>query len=87
MGFDFWQGEEIFPLYRESRPTLGPTQPPLLCLLGAVFQGSKLTGSVKLTTNHPVLKLRMLERYLLSSPGLHGIVLNCIIKYRDNFKV
>jgi hypothetical protein len=34
-GFDSWQGREIF-LFAMSRRDLGPTQPPVLCVLGAI---------------------------------------------------
>jgi hypothetical protein len=33
---------------------------------------------------HIVLRLRILELYLHSPVCFHGIVVNCIIKYRDN---
>jgi hypothetical protein len=32
-----------------------------------------------------VPRLRMVELYLHFSIGLHGVVLNYIVKYRDNF--
>jgi hypothetical protein len=43
---------------------------------------------VKLTTDlHLVQRPRMVDLYLQTLMCLHGIVLNYIIKYRDNFTI
>jgi hypothetical protein len=53
-GFDPRQGQRIFPLTSASRPALGPTQPPIQWLPGALSPGVKRGRGVMLTT-HPLL--------------------------------
>jgi len=43
-GFDSWQGYVLFIFATASRPVLGPTQPPIGSVLGALYLGSKLAG-------------------------------------------
>jgi hypothetical protein len=52
--FDPWQGQTIFPLPSVSRPTLGPTQPPVQWIPGILSPGVKRGRGVMLTT-HPHL--------------------------------
>jgi hypothetical protein len=51
MGFDPRQRQRIFPLPTASRPALGPTQPPIQCVLGAPFPGVNSGRGVMLTAN------------------------------------
>jgi hypothetical protein len=61
VGFDSWQEHEIFLFSTASRPVLGPTQPPIQWVLGALSLGVKWPG-VKLTTHlHLVLRVRMVN--------------------------
>jgi hypothetical protein len=39
--FVSWQGQEIFLFRLASRPALGPTQPPIQCVVRAVPLGLK----------------------------------------------
>jgi hypothetical protein len=41
LGFDSWQGEEIFLLSTMFRPALGPLQPPIQSIPQAVSPGVK----------------------------------------------
>jgi hypothetical protein len=60
-----------------SRPTLGPTQPPIQCVPGALPWG-KTAGAWKLTTHLNPLP-RMVDLYLHSFICLHGLA------HMDNF--
>jgi hypothetical protein len=52
-GFDPRRGQRIFPLSSVSRPTLGPTQPPVQWVPGLPSPGAKRGRGVMLTT-HPI---------------------------------
>jgi hypothetical protein len=49
LGFDFWRGMGIFLFTTASRTVLGPTQPPIQWVPGALSLGVKLPGP---ETNH-----------------------------------
>jgi hypothetical protein len=77
--------ENIFSYAQRLDRLCGP--PSLLSNVfgGSSFPGGKTGRDVKLTSHlHLVPRSRMVELYLLSHTCLHGIVLNYIIKYRDN---
>jgi hypothetical protein len=76
--------DKIFLFSVASRPPLEPTQ--LTIQWVPILHPRKESGrSVKLTTHlHLVPRSRMVELYVHSSIRLHGIVLQYIIKYRDN---
>jgi hypothetical protein len=44
LGFDSWQGLGIFLFTTVSRMALGPTQPPIQWVLGAISLGVKQPG-------------------------------------------
>jgi hypothetical protein len=52
------RGRRIFPLTSASRPALGPTQPPIQWVPGALSPGVKRGRRVMLTT-HPLLVPRL----------------------------
>jgi hypothetical protein len=56
--FDPRQRQRTFPLTSASRPALGPTQPPILWVPGALSPGVKRGRGVMLTT-HPLLVPRL----------------------------
>jgi hypothetical protein len=62
--------QRIFPLTSASRPALGPTQPPVQWVLGALSPGAKRGRGVMLTT-HPLLvpRLRKSRSYTSSHPN------------------
>jgi hypothetical protein len=57
-GFDPRRKQRIFPLPSASRPALGPTQPPIQWVPGALSPGVKPERGVMLTT-HPLLVPRL----------------------------
>jgi hypothetical protein len=73
--FDPRQGQRIFLLAPTSRSALGPTQPPMQWVPGALSPGVKRGRDVTLTT-HPHLVPRLSKsRIYTSSPPmcLHGV--------------
>jgi hypothetical protein len=67
-GFDLRQRQRIFPLTSSSRPALGPTQPPVQWVSGALSPGVKRGRGVMLTA-HPLLVPRLRKnRSCTSSP-------------------
>jgi hypothetical protein len=70
-GFDPVQGRRIFPLTSASRLALGPTQPPIQWVPGALSLGVKRSGGVTLTT-HPLLvpRLRKSRSYTSCHPNV-----------------
>jgi len=44
-GFQCLQELRIFLFTTVSRPALGPTQPPVLCVIGVLFPGGKAAGA------------------------------------------
>jgi hypothetical protein len=63
------RGERIFPVASVSRPALGPTNPPVQCVLGVLSPGLKCSWGVTLTT-HPYLvpRSRLSRSYTSSTP-------------------
>jgi hypothetical protein len=73
--FDPRLGQRIFPLTSVSRPTLGPTQPPVQWVPGVLSPGVKRGRGVMSTTHpHLVPRSRMSTSYNSSPPKrLHGV--------------
>jgi hypothetical protein len=69
-GFDPRQRQRIFPLTSATRPAVGPTQPPVQWVPGALAPGVKRGRGVMLTT-HPLLvpRLRNSRSYTCSHPN------------------
>jgi hypothetical protein len=67
VGVRSWQRQRIFILVSASRPALGPTQPPIQWVTGALFLGVNCGRDVMLTT-HPLLvpRLRKCRSYIAS---------------------
>jgi hypothetical protein len=74
-GFDSRQRQDIFLYSTASRPSLGPTQPPIEWVPMGCFLGEKRPGS---EANHSLVvpSSRMLELYLHSLLLLRGFLLN-----------
>jgi hypothetical protein len=73
--FDSRQKQRIFPLTSVSRPSLGPTQPPVQWVPGAFSPGVKRSRGVTLTTHpHLVPRSKMSRSYSSSPPKrLRGV--------------
>jgi hypothetical protein len=69
-GFDPRQRQRILPVTSASRPALGPTQPPIQWIPGALSPGVKRGRGVILTT-HPLLvpRLRKSRSYTSCHPN------------------
>jgi hypothetical protein len=68
-GFDPRQRQRIFPLTSASRPAVGPTQPPVQRVLGALSSGVKRCRGVMLTTHLLLVpRLRKSRSCILLSP-------------------
>jgi hypothetical protein len=64
------RGRRIFPLTSMSRPSLGPTQPPVQWIPGVLSPGLNRGRGVTLTTQpHLVPKSRMSRSYTSSPPS------------------
>jgi hypothetical protein len=73
------QRQQIFLFSTASRPTLGPIQPPVRCVPGALSPGVKLT-----THLHLVLRLRI-HGAVPSLPHTYSWCVNNIIECSDSF--
>jgi hypothetical protein len=74
LGFDFRRGLRIFLFTTASRTALGPTQPPIQGVIGAISLGVKRPRSKNEWNYISTL-----------SVSLHGVVLSVKRKHRDNF--
>jgi hypothetical protein len=75
--FDFWRRLGIFLFTTAFRPTLGPTQPPIKWVPGAVLLGIKWPG--READHSPPASAEVKERP--STPSWRAVQL----KHRDNF--
>jgi hypothetical protein len=77
LGFDSQRELGIFLFTTASRPALGPTQPPIQWVPGALFLGVKRPG--READHSPPYSAEIKERvelYLNSPIRLHGVVLS-----------
>jgi hypothetical protein len=83
LGFDSRQGLGIFLFTTASRTALGPTQPPIQWVPGALTLGYSSRG-VKLTIHlHVVLRSRM--RGAIPPLTQYAFMAWCFVKHRNNF--
>jgi hypothetical protein len=82
-GFDPRQRQRIFPLISASRPALGPTQPPVQWVLGALPPGVQRCRGVMLTT-HPLLVPRSGKSRSYTSSHLKRQTINQFIVVMEN---
>jgi hypothetical protein len=77
LGFDSRRGLEIFLFTTASRTALGPTQPLIQGVKGALFLGVKRPGSEADHSPPPSAEVKeCVELYLHSPIRLHGVVLS-----------
>jgi hypothetical protein len=77
LGFDSWRGLRIFLFTTASRMALGPTQPPIQWVRGALSLGVKLPG--READHSPPSSDEVkecVELYLHPPIRLHGVVLS-----------
>jgi hypothetical protein len=76
-GFDFRQGLGIFLFTTASRPALGPTQPPIQWVPGAVSLGIKRPGCEADHTPPSSAEVKNAWSYTSTLPvRLHGVVIS-----------
>jgi hypothetical protein len=86
LGFDFQRGRGIFLFTTASKTALGPTQPPIQWVPGALSLEVKRPGSVadhSLPSSAEVKECVELYLHYPSTPSWRGAQLK--IKHRDNF--
>jgi len=76
-------GEGIFFLHHASKRVLGPTQPPIQGVTGALYQRVNRPGREGTTHLHPVQRLIM--RGFIPSLSQYVFMAWCLLKHRDNF--
>jgi hypothetical protein len=75
--FESWQGLGIFLFNTTSRPALGPTQPPIQCVPGALSLGVKQQGREADHSPPSGAEVKIVWSYTSSLPiQLHGMVLS-----------
>jgi hypothetical protein len=81
-GFDSQQGQEIFLLATTSRIVLGPSQPPIQWVLGAISLGVKWMGNE--TDHSPPSNAEVKKEWHYSSTPPDIFMACCFISTRDN---
>jgi hypothetical protein len=69
----------------ETKPTPGPTQPPIQVVPGTMILEVKQAGPED-EYSYLVKRLKIVELYLHSPLRVHGIVLNYTVKNMDKFR-
>jgi hypothetical protein len=82
-GFDYWQGLGTFLFTTASRTVMGPTQPPIRWVPGALSLGVKQPGHEADHSPPSSVEVKEVELYFHSpnTPSWRGAQL----KHRDNF--
>jgi hypothetical protein len=76
-GFESREGLEIFLFITASRKFLGPTQPPIQYILGALSLGIKKPGREADHTRLPSAEVKNAWSYIfIPTVHLHGMVLS-----------
>jgi hypothetical protein len=76
--FNFWQGQEVFLYSTAPGPTLGPTQPPIQCIQGALSPEVKQAGY---EADHSPASSAEVKNGGAILPLLHGLIVS-LFKYR-----
>jgi hypothetical protein len=82
LGFDSWQGLGIFLFTTVSRTALGPTQPPIQWVLGALSLGVKRPGREADLSPPSSAKV---NAWSYTSTPPYVFMAWCLVKHRDNF--
>jgi len=75
LGFDSWREMGMFLFTNASRPALGPTQPPMQQIPGALSLAVKRPGREAEQSPPRSAEVRNAWNYT-STPPLHGLVLS-----------
>jgi hypothetical protein len=81
LGFDSRRGLEIFLFATESRPALGPTQPPIQWVAGALSLGVKLREA----DHSPPSSAEINNAWIYTSTPKYVFMAWCLVKHRDIF--
>jgi hypothetical protein len=74
---------EIFLFTTVSRTALGPTQPPIQWVTGALSLGVKLPG--REAAHSPPSSAEVKNAWSYTSTSQHVFMAWCLVKHRDNF--
>jgi hypothetical protein len=83
IGVRFPVGLSVLFFATASRPTFGPTQPPINGYQGALSPGVKRPGGEANNSSPSSSKLKNACSYAFTSP--YVFMAWCLMKYRDNF--
>jgi hypothetical protein len=83
LGFDSRRGLEIFLFSTASRTALGPTQPPLQWVAGALSLGVKRPG--RETDHSPPSTAEVKNAWSYTSAPQYVFMAWCLVKHRGNF--
>jgi hypothetical protein len=83
LGFDSRRGLEIFLFTTASRTALGPTQPPIQWVSGALSLGVKRSGHE--ADHSPPSSAEVKNSWSYTSTPQYVFMAWCLLKHRDNF--
>jgi hypothetical protein len=83
LGFDSWRGLGIFLFTTASRTALGPTQPPIQWVLGALSLGVKRSG--REAEHSPPSSAKIKNAWSYTSALQYVFMVWYLVKHRDNF--
>jgi hypothetical protein len=83
LGVGFCAGLGIFLFSTASRPSLGPTQPPIQRVTGFLSSGVKRLG--READDSPPSSVEVKNEWRYTSTPNYVLMPRCLVKHRDNF--